>query len=145
MTSLPAPEYKDQLRAEGFARRDGLDKAFRKKAAQRIAEQVLALPDLREAAEERIASFIPNDFTQRKAAIMELTAIKNLLTHCIMDFIEKGYFGSSYDEEDKEIYKSEFDKSWLTEVEPELRDKKAEAEKFNVLKEEITNFYSTFK
>jgi 5-formyltetrahydrofolate cyclo-ligase len=48
MTSLPAPEYKDQLRAEGFTRRDGLDKAFRKKAAQRIAEQVLALPDLRE-------------------------------------------------------------------------------------------------
>jgi 5-formyltetrahydrofolate cyclo-ligase len=48
MTSLPAPEYKDQLRAEGFTRRDGLDKTFRKKAAQRIAEQVLALPDLRE-------------------------------------------------------------------------------------------------
>ncbi|GEO13327.1 5-formyltetrahydrofolate cyclo-ligase [Microvirga aerophila] len=48
MTSLPAPEYKDQLRAEGFTRRDGLDKAFRKKAAQRIAEQVLSLPDLRE-------------------------------------------------------------------------------------------------
>ena len=48
MTSLPAPEYKDQIRAEGFTRRDGLDKAFRKKAAQRIAEQVLALPDLRE-------------------------------------------------------------------------------------------------
>jgi 5-formyltetrahydrofolate cyclo-ligase len=48
MTSLPAPEYKDQLRVEGFARRDGLDKAFRKKAAQRIAEQVLALPDLHE-------------------------------------------------------------------------------------------------
>jgi 5-formyltetrahydrofolate cyclo-ligase len=48
MTSLPAPEYKDQLRAEGFTRRDSLDKTFRKKAAQRIAEQVLALPDLRE-------------------------------------------------------------------------------------------------
>jgi 5-formyltetrahydrofolate cyclo-ligase len=48
MTSLPAPEHKDQLRVEGFARRDGLDKAFRKKAAQRIAEQVLDLPDFRE-------------------------------------------------------------------------------------------------
>lgn len=97
------------------------------------------------AAEERIASFIPSTFTQREAAIMELTTIKNLLTHCIMDFIEKGYFGFPYDEEDKEIYKSEFDKSWLTEVETKLRDKKAEAEKFNVLKEEITNFYSAFK
>jgi 5-formyltetrahydrofolate cyclo-ligase len=48
MNSLPPPELKDRLRTEGFARRDGLDEAFRQKAAQRIAEQVLALPDLQD-------------------------------------------------------------------------------------------------
>jgi 5-formyltetrahydrofolate cyclo-ligase len=48
MNSLPPPELKDRLRTEGFARRDGLDEAFREKAAQHIAEQVLALPDLQE-------------------------------------------------------------------------------------------------
>ena len=46
MTDLSPPELKEQLRREGFARRDGLDKPFRKDAAQRIARQALGLPDL---------------------------------------------------------------------------------------------------
>jgi 5-formyltetrahydrofolate cyclo-ligase len=46
MTDLSPPELKEQLRSEGFARRDGLDKPFRKDAAQRIARQALGLPDL---------------------------------------------------------------------------------------------------
>ncbi len=46
MTSLPPPERKEQLRGEGFARRDALDKSFRKEAARRIAAQALDLPDL---------------------------------------------------------------------------------------------------
>ncbi|MBL0405175.1 5-formyltetrahydrofolate cyclo-ligase [Microvirga aerilata] len=46
MTSLPPPERKEQLRGEGFARRDALDKSFRKQAARRIAAQALDLPDL---------------------------------------------------------------------------------------------------
>jgi 5-formyltetrahydrofolate cyclo-ligase len=46
MTSLPPPERKEQLRREGFARRDALDKAFRKDAARRIADQALTFPDL---------------------------------------------------------------------------------------------------
>jgi 5-formyltetrahydrofolate cyclo-ligase len=48
MTSLSPPELKDRLRSEGFARRDGLDKAFREEAAQRIAERALNLPDLQD-------------------------------------------------------------------------------------------------
>ncbi|MCB5177231.1 MULTISPECIES: 5-formyltetrahydrofolate cyclo-ligase [Microvirga] len=48
MSSSSLPAFKDQLRSEGFARRDGLDKDFRRQAAERIAGQVLALPDLRE-------------------------------------------------------------------------------------------------
>jgi 5-formyltetrahydrofolate cyclo-ligase len=46
MTSLPPPELKEQLRSEGFARRDGLDKAFREQAAQRITQRALDFPDL---------------------------------------------------------------------------------------------------
>jgi 5-formyltetrahydrofolate cyclo-ligase len=46
MSSLSLPELKDQLRLEGFARRDGLDRAFRKEAARRIAERALACPHL---------------------------------------------------------------------------------------------------
>jgi 5-formyltetrahydrofolate cyclo-ligase len=46
MSSLSLPELKDQLRLEGFARRDGLDRAFRKEAARRIAERALAFPHL---------------------------------------------------------------------------------------------------
>ena len=46
MTSLPPPERKEQLRGEGFARRDALEKSFRKEAARRIAAQALDLPDL---------------------------------------------------------------------------------------------------
>jgi 5-formyltetrahydrofolate cyclo-ligase len=45
MTSLPPPERKEQLRGEGFARRDALDKSFRKEAARRIAAQALDFPD----------------------------------------------------------------------------------------------------
>ena len=45
MTSLSPPELKERLRGEGFARRDALDKSFRKEAARRIAAQALDLPD----------------------------------------------------------------------------------------------------
>jgi len=48
MTSLPPPELKDRLRSEAFARRDGLDKAFRENAAQAIAKQALDFPDLKD-------------------------------------------------------------------------------------------------
>ncbi|HST94107.1 MAG TPA: 5-formyltetrahydrofolate cyclo-ligase [Microvirga sp.] len=48
MSSLPLPELKDQLRLEGFARRDGLDRAFREEAARRIAERALAWPNLKD-------------------------------------------------------------------------------------------------
>jgi len=46
MTSLSPPEFKDQLRREGFARRDALDQAFRREASWRIAARALAFPDL---------------------------------------------------------------------------------------------------
>ncbi|MEE1657557.1 5-formyltetrahydrofolate cyclo-ligase [Microvirga sp. CF3062] len=46
MTSLPPSELKERLRGEMFARRDGLDKAFRQDAAQRIASQTLEFSDL---------------------------------------------------------------------------------------------------
>lgn len=48
MHSLPPPALKEQLRNEAFARRDGLDKAFREEAAQAIARQALDLPNLRD-------------------------------------------------------------------------------------------------
>jgi 5-formyltetrahydrofolate cyclo-ligase len=48
MSSLPLPELKDRLRSEGFARRDGLDRAFREEAARRIAERALAFPHLKD-------------------------------------------------------------------------------------------------
>ena len=38
---------KARLRAEGFARRDALDAAWRREASQAIAAQVLALPELK--------------------------------------------------------------------------------------------------
>jgi 5-formyltetrahydrofolate cyclo-ligase len=46
MQSPPPPALKERLRGEVFARRDGLDKEFRHKAAQRIADRALALPQL---------------------------------------------------------------------------------------------------
>lgn len=49
MSSLSPPELKDRLRSEAFARRDGLDADFRSDAARAIAEQALALPDLKDA------------------------------------------------------------------------------------------------
>lgn len=48
MSSLSPPELKDRLRSEGFARRDGLDEAFRREADRRIAEQALTFPDLKD-------------------------------------------------------------------------------------------------
>jgi 5-formyltetrahydrofolate cyclo-ligase len=45
---VAAPAQKDQLRAEAFARRDALDKEWRRLAARRIAAQVLALPEMRD-------------------------------------------------------------------------------------------------
>ena len=48
MSSLSPPELKDRLRSEGFARRDGLDEAFRRQADRRIAEQALTFPDLKD-------------------------------------------------------------------------------------------------
>jgi 5-formyltetrahydrofolate cyclo-ligase len=48
MASLSLPEIKDQLRREGFARRDALDSAFRKKASRSIAERALDFPDLQD-------------------------------------------------------------------------------------------------
>ena len=42
------PVLKDRLRAEAFARRDALDKEWRRGAARRIAAQVLALPELKD-------------------------------------------------------------------------------------------------
>jgi 5-formyltetrahydrofolate cyclo-ligase len=39
---------KDRLRAEAFARRDALDKEWRRQAARRIAAQVLAIPELKD-------------------------------------------------------------------------------------------------
>lgn len=49
MSSLSPPELKDRLRSEAFARRDGLDPDFRTDAARSIADQALALPDLKDA------------------------------------------------------------------------------------------------
>lgn len=46
MHSLPSPVLKEQLRSEALARRDGLDKAFRKEAARAITERALDLPEL---------------------------------------------------------------------------------------------------
>jgi 5-formyltetrahydrofolate cyclo-ligase len=46
MTSLPPPELKEQLRREGFARRDALDAPFREEAAQRIMERAFDFPEL---------------------------------------------------------------------------------------------------
>jgi 5-formyltetrahydrofolate cyclo-ligase len=48
MTLPSPPETKDRLRQDLFARRDALPKAFRRKAAARIAEQALALPELQD-------------------------------------------------------------------------------------------------
>jgi 5-formyltetrahydrofolate cyclo-ligase len=48
MHSLPPPALKEQLRNEALARRDGLDKAFRKEAAQAITARAIDLPDLEE-------------------------------------------------------------------------------------------------
>jgi 5-formyltetrahydrofolate cyclo-ligase len=45
----PSPAaIKDRIRREAFARRDGLDKDFRRAAARAIAERALALPELRD-------------------------------------------------------------------------------------------------
>ncbi|MCB8822354.1 5-formyltetrahydrofolate cyclo-ligase [Microvirga rosea] len=46
MTSSSLPERKERLRREAFTIRDGLDQAFRTKAADRIAERALSLDDL---------------------------------------------------------------------------------------------------
>jgi 5-formyltetrahydrofolate cyclo-ligase len=49
MSDLPPALAKDALRAEAFARRDALDKDFRRDAARAIRDRALALPELREA------------------------------------------------------------------------------------------------
>jgi 5-formyltetrahydrofolate cyclo-ligase len=49
MNDLPPALAKDALRAEAFARRDALDKDFRRDAARAIRDRALALPDLRQA------------------------------------------------------------------------------------------------
>jgi 5-formyltetrahydrofolate cyclo-ligase len=43
---VPAAELKDSLRREAFARRDALDKGWRRQAAREIAPRALALPEL---------------------------------------------------------------------------------------------------
>lgn len=45
-SSETAAALKDRLRAEAFARRDSLDKEWRRRAARRIATRALALPEL---------------------------------------------------------------------------------------------------
>ncbi|WP_230531360.1 5-formyltetrahydrofolate cyclo-ligase [Microvirga roseola] len=49
MTSPSPSSLKDQIRHEGFARRDALEAEFRHEAARRIAAQALGLPDLKDA------------------------------------------------------------------------------------------------
>ncbi|HEY7385788.1 MAG TPA: 5-formyltetrahydrofolate cyclo-ligase [Beijerinckiaceae bacterium] len=46
MTEAPLAEIKDKLRWDAFARRNGLDRAWRRDACHVIAERALALPDL---------------------------------------------------------------------------------------------------
>ena len=46
MTDLTPADRKQALRAEAFARREGLDRAFRHEAAQAIAAHALAAPEL---------------------------------------------------------------------------------------------------
>lgn len=46
MSGLSLPETKARLRAEALARRDALDEGFRAEASARVAERVLALPEL---------------------------------------------------------------------------------------------------
>lgn len=48
MAEPSAAALKDRIRREAFARRDALDKAFRRDAARAVAERALALPELRE-------------------------------------------------------------------------------------------------
>ena len=54
----PSPaDLKSRLRRDGFARRDGLDRAARVEASSDIADRVLALPELAEA--EPVGSYWP--------------------------------------------------------------------------------------
>ena len=46
MTITPEADRKQRMRAEGFARRDALDRGFRAEASRAIAERALALPEL---------------------------------------------------------------------------------------------------
>jgi len=57
MDDLSLPHLKARLRAEALARRDGLEPAWREDASRRVAEQVLALPEL--AAGGPVAGFWP--------------------------------------------------------------------------------------
>jgi 5-formyltetrahydrofolate cyclo-ligase len=48
MTSPSPSEQKERLRQEAFARRDALERDFRKDAAQKIAQRALDLPQLKD-------------------------------------------------------------------------------------------------
>jgi 5-formyltetrahydrofolate cyclo-ligase len=57
MNDLSPAAIKDRLRAEGFARRDALDRDWRIKASAQIAERVLALPEF--ATVEPVGAYWP--------------------------------------------------------------------------------------
>lgn len=98
------------------------------------------LTDAISSENEKIAELF-NIPGQYEMFLGEVFAIRDLLRSHLDRFVAAGYFGTSYDDSEYELFKKEFDVAILKEIAIEFTDTKEEAKQFNDLKLEFEKIY----